>query len=248
MDEIGKAVEPILLAGKIMTESGSEIYRIEDTMKRMAQSIGLSNCHSYVTMTGVFISFSEPPYTLFLTAYNRTTDLAKVVAVNDLSRQLQNKQIDSETVMTRLQQLDHTQTPYTLFARLLASGVVSSSLMIIFGGQWHDFLPTFFIGMIGYGISQWLHKIIKINYFNYFVAAMSIALTTLLAQKVGIAFDIESIMVGALMPLVPGVAITNSFRDLLSGHMLGGVARGVDAIIIAGSIGSGIATVLMLWQ
>ncbi len=42
------------------------------------------------------------------------------------------------------------------------------------------------------------------------------------------------------MPLVPGVAITNSFREIIDRNTISGVVRAVDAVIIAGSIGAGV--------
>jgi uncharacterized membrane protein YjjP (DUF1212 family) len=50
-----------------------------------------------------------------------------------------------------------------------------------------------------------------------------------------------------VMPLVPGVAITNSFRDILAGHLISGTARGTEAIFTAAAIGVGIATVFTLF-
>jgi len=50
----------------------------------------------------------------------------------------------------------------------------------------------------------------------------------------------------AVMPLVPGVAITNSFRDILAGHLISGMARGTEAIFTAAAIGVGIATIFTL--
>jgi uncharacterized membrane protein YjjP (DUF1212 family) len=45
------------------------------------------------------------------------------------------------------------------------------------------------------------------------------------------------------MPLVPGVALTTSIRDLLAGDLLSGIARGVEAILSAIAIGVGIALI-----
>jgi uncharacterized membrane protein YjjP (DUF1212 family) len=61
------------------------------------------------------------------------------------------------------------------------------------------------------------------------------------------AHNVDNIIIGAVMPLVPGVAITTSFRDILAGHLISGLARGTEAIIIAASIGVGIATAFMLF-
>lgn len=63
-----------------------------------------------------------------------------------------------------------------------------------------------------------------------------------------LAGNIDNIIIGAVMPLVPGVAITNSFRDILAGHLLSGTARATEAIFVAGSIGIGIAIVFKLFM
>lgn len=52
------------------------------------------------------------------------------------------------------------------------------------------------------------------------------------------------IIIGSVMPLVPGVPITNSVRDVLAGHLLSGLARGTEALLSASAIALGIAMVL----
>ena len=53
------------------------------------------------------------------------------------------------------------------------------------------------------------------------------------------------IIISALMPLVPGVPITNAIRDILAGQLLSGLSKGVEASITAFAIGAGVAIVLM---
>lgn len=49
------------------------------------------------------------------------------------------------------------------------------------------------------------------------------------------------------MPLVPGVLITNSIRDLLSGHLISGLSRGAEATITVLMIAFGIVFTLKLF-
>ena len=49
------------------------------------------------------------------------------------------------------------------------------------------------------------------------------------------------------MLFVPGVAITNSIRDFLSGDMLAGLTRMVEAFLTAVSLAAGAGLVLKLW-
>ena len=79
-------------------------------------------------------------------------------------------------------------------------------------------------------------------------AAFVIGLLAYLAVHFHLAVNIDNIIIGAVMPLVPGVAITNSFRDILAGHLISGTARGTEAIFIAGSVGLGIALIFKLFM
>ena len=54
-----KILKTALLAGKIMMENGSEVYRVEDTMKRIAQNAGEMDVSCYVTATGIFIGLEN---------------------------------------------------------------------------------------------------------------------------------------------------------------------------------------------
>lgn len=53
---IKKLLNTGILAGKIMMESGSEMYRVQDTLKRIMQKGGLSHPEIFLTPTGIFLS------------------------------------------------------------------------------------------------------------------------------------------------------------------------------------------------
>jgi uncharacterized membrane protein YjjP (DUF1212 family) len=78
------------------------------------------------------------------------------------------------------------------------------------------------------------------KFLNDFVAALVIGSLSLLAVSSSAALEVNSLIIGSIMPLVPGLAITNAFRDIMAGHLISGVARGTEALFIAGAIGGGI--------
>jgi len=61
---------------------------------------------------------------------------------------------------------------------------------------------------------------------------------------VGLGENLNPIIVGSVMTLVPGVAITNGFRDLMAGHLLAGISILANAVLTATAIGIGVAVVL----
>lgn len=55
-------------------------------------------------------------------------------------------------------------------------------------------------------------------------------------------------IIGAIMLLVPGLAITNAIRDTMSGDLLSGVIRASEAFLVAIAIAVGTGAVLSFWM
>ena len=241
-------IDTCILAGKIMLESGSEVYRTEDTITRIAANAGESESVCYTTATGIFVGFRSSNYTQLENIPQRSINLEKVSLVNQLSREFAQKDITLPELYQRLTLLETDTPTFSISLRLLAAGIVSCTLMYIFGGTWQDFIATFFVGVIGYASYLFTQKLFQVPYLDSFAAAFVIGLLAYLAVHFRLAVNIDNIIIGAVMPLVPGVAITNSFRDILAGHLISGTARGTEAIFIAGSVGLGIALIFKLFM
>lgn len=241
-------IDTCILAGKIMLESGSEVYRTEDTITRIAANAGEPESVCYTTATGIFVGFRSSNYTQLENIPQRSINLEKVSLVNQLSREFAQKEITLPELYQRLTLLETDTPTFSISLRLLALGIVSCTLMYIFGGTWQDFIATFFVGVIGYASYLFTQKLFQVPYLDSFATAFVIGLLAYLAVHFHLAVNIDNIIIGAVMPLVPGVAITNSFRDILAGHLISGTARGTEAIFIAGSVGLGIALIFKLFM
>ena len=245
--EVQLLLNVCLMAAKIMMENGSEVYRTEEMMARIATNAGYGDSVSHVTVTGIFMSFKSLPYTQLENIRERRINLEKVAAVNQLSRQFEEKAITLNELQKKLQLVDAETPSFSMPLQILSAGVVSCTLMYIFGGSWRDFIPAFFVGMLGFSTSFLINKYLKLKFLDDFIAALLIGFSSYLLVKLNLAQSIDSIIIGSVMPLVPGVAITNAFRDILAGHLISGMARITEALFIAGSIGIGIAMIFILF-
>ena len=54
----------------------------------------------------------------------------------------------------------------------------------------------------------------------------------------------DKIIIGSIIRLVPGVALTNSIRDFFHGDYLSGAIRMLDAFLIGGCIAVGVGFVV----
>ena len=89
-----------------------------------------------------------------------------------------------------------------------------------------------------------LGKHYKAKFVNEFCASLVIAIFAVAFVKLHWANDINDIIIGCVMPLVPGVPLTNAARDLMSGDLISGTSRAVEATLTAIAIGCAIVLVL----
>ncbi|BCB02270.1 membrane protein [Bacillus sp. KH172YL63] len=241
-------MEVSLLAGKIMLQSGAETYRVEDTMMRIAASYGISESHSYVTPTGIIFSIetSEPTKTKLIRINERSTDLEKVTLVNSISRQISLGHLTIEEAYNALEKLDESDLSYSLLLQVAAASIASGCFLIMFQGIWKDFIPALITGGIGFTSLIYFHRFVPIKFFAEFLASFIIGMLSFGFVQLGYGQELDKIIIGSVMPLVPGLLITNAVRDLMAGHLVSGLSKGAEAFLTAFAIGTGIAVVFTL--
>ena len=245
-DQTFEVMRACLLAGKIMLQSGAETYRVEDTMSRMATAFGIDQTHSYVTPTGIIFSVEGVgrERTKLVRISERTTDLRKVAMVNSVSRRISSGEIGLEEACRLLGELEKADLTYSFMVQIFAAAIASGCFTIMFLGSWLDFLPSMAAGGIGFFLVVYFHRIVPVKFFAEFLSSFMIGMISFFFVKLGLGQELDKIIIGSVMPLVPGLLITNAVRDLMAGHLVSGLSKGAEALLTAFAIGSGIAAIL----
>lgn len=233
-----------MLAGRIMLESSAETYRVEDTMNRIARSFGVKNPQSYATPTGINFSADQAEPANMVRIEKRTTDLNKIAEVNGISRRIASGELDLDEALHVLNQLEEKKFLYSNKLLVAVAAIASGCFTIMFGGIWADFIPSVIAGGIGFLGFLWFDKLVEIRFISEFFASFIIGILAVTFVQYELGVELDKIIIGAVMPLVPGLHITNAVRDLLAGHLIAGVSKGVEALLTAFAIGAGIAVVL----
>ncbi|NRD78027.1 threonine/serine exporter family protein [Bacillus sp. BRMEA1] len=246
MEQTYDVMEVCLLAGKIILQSGGETYRVEDTMMRIAAAYGIETSHSYVTPTGIIFSAEgrEPAKTKLIRISERSTDLKKVSMVNSVSRKISCGELTIEEAKTFLNEIDAMDVTFPLKYQVAAASFASGCFMIMVNGHWNDFIPSMIFGGIGYLSFVYFHRFVPIKFFSEFLASFIIGLLSFIFVKFTHGHQLDKIIIGSVMPLVPGLLVTNAVRDLMAGHLVSGLSKGAEAFLTAFAIGAGIAVVL----
>jgi uncharacterized membrane protein YjjP (DUF1212 family) len=242
-----KVMDLCLTAGKIMLQSGAETYRVEDTMLRIASAFGIRESHSYVTPTGIIFSIEgELTKTKIVRVTERTTDLEKIAEVNSISRKICSGDISLDEAYNSVKEIESANLHYPFWLQIVSASIASGCFLIIFKGEWRDFIPAMIAGGVGLICVTYFHRLVPIRFLAEFLASFFIGFLSVLFVKIGFGMQLDKIIIGSVMPLVPGLLITNAVRDLMAGHLVSGLSKGAEAFLTAFAIGLGIAMVLSI--
>ena len=90
-------------------------------------------------------------------------------------------------------------------------------------------------------IYRQLEKLEASSFFVNIVGGAFTACGCYLAVKAGFALSQDKMIIGMLMNLVPGIALTNAMREIVAGDTYSGLSRTAEAILIATGIALGAA-------
>jgi uncharacterized membrane protein YjjP (DUF1212 family) len=85
------------------------------------------------------------------------------------------------------------------------------------------------------------------SFFSNILASGTAAAIAFTAVHFNMGLNPDKIIIGALMNLVPGIAITSFMRDLIAGDLIAGLIRFTESLLVATAIaiGAGIALAAM---
>lgn len=244
-----KLLETIVYAGKLLIESGAEIYRVEETMVRMSRSFQeVEDAQSFVLSTGIMFSLTinNKTVTKILRVHTRSVDLHCIDRINDVSRKMVENPYTLQQLKKELDDIANEQR-YSFFWTMLFGAIGASGFALFFHGTWMEASCTFLIGIVIKCVT-WLMEQLQINTFlTHAFAAACAAYTSFLLQSWFPQVKIDILIISSIMLLVPGLAITNAIRDTVIGDYLSGVARAVEAFLVAVAIAFGVGFVMSMY-
>lgn len=235
-----------LTAGRLMIEGGSEMYRVEDTMLRIARNAGINDPRVFATPTCVFMSLDGGDLSQMKQIRDRNINLELVDRVNDLSRQFAVKKITLNQLRQKILGVASGAPTFPLWLQVVGAAALSATLMVLFMDDydWIDFPAAAVVGAIGYLAYVYFKRFTKIRFLSELIAAMVMGLIAILIEMLFPQMIVDNILIGALMTLVPGLALTNALRDLFMGDLLSGIVRLFEATLTALALGGGVAIII----
>ena len=230
-------------AGAILLENGAEISRVEETMHRIADHFGVEDESFFVLSNGIMMTGKGFARTKFIPIKGASLD--KVVAVNQLSREVAEGRWTLEEVGEKLKKI-RAMKPKRAREQVLASAVGSAAFCILFGGGFADCLASFVAGFLLWVFVLFVGTRHLSRIVNTVTGGLLSSLVCFGLYRIGLGSHLSNMIIGAIIPLIPGIAFTNGIRDMANEDFIAGTTRLLDAMLSFFCIALGVALAFML--
>lgn len=238
-----RILQGILDVGEEMVCCGAEVSRVEDSIYRMCESYGADRINVFIITSNIQVTMEAPDGRILthirrLVRYDANFD--RLDYLNDLSRYVCRAHPDADELGRRLQLvLDRPQQPKIV--NFLGSIMGASGFTVFFGGTYLDCLSAAIVAVLIVLLQMFLAGREKNQIVYHFVISVAGGVAALLLVQLGLGDNSDKIMIGGIMLLIPGIAMTNAVRDMLIGDIASGMLRLVNSLLMAAAIACGFA-------
>lgn len=238
--------------GQTLLASGAEIFRVEETIGHICKYYKVEDATSFVMSNGIFLTAKidgKDEYARVKYIPSSAAHLGMVSAVNDLSRRICAGALTLDEGIHQLEQVK--QMPkMNSYVRILAAGIGSASFCYLLEGTFLDSGLTLIISMTLYLFILFCEKYDLSNVVENTIGGAIVSILAVgLYVTAGDILDMQvnKVIIGSILPMVPGVAFVNSIRDIANKDVLSGLIKLFNSLLVFVYIAIGVGTVLSLF-
>lgn len=244
-----KVLDITLEVGYRLLENGAEVSRVEESIRRMVMAYGQSHCDVFAIPSCIIVTAPDQAgvsQTRIRRLHARETNLGRVALLNNLVRQVCSTTPTAAEIESSLKRI--ADSPVFGFpVQLFACALIAAAFTLFFNGTWADAAVALACGIL---MKLAMHALARFQTNPFFINIAGSALAASIAffaVRLGLAGQMDKIIIGTLMNLVPGVAITTSIQDTIAGDLIAGMTKMAEAFLTATAIalGTGIALSLL---
>lgn len=250
--EMRDVLELALEAGRILLQNGAEIFRVEETIDRICKRYEIEEVDSFILSNGIFLTAHHNGEESFAKVKHVPMcgiHLGIVTEVNNLSREIAEGKVTVEEAFLRLKEIEK-MPPKKSWKLIVAAGIGSGFFGHLLGGNGMECVLIFFVAALLYVFVLFAKKYDLSKIIVNIVGGMIITTLALLftSLPLPVATSWDKVIIGAILPLVPGVPFTNAIRDVADSDFISGTVRMIDAVFVFVYIAIGVGCVLSFYQ
>ncbi len=234
--------------GENILKCGGEPYRIEDTIGRICSAYGAEHTDVFALPSLIIAGIRMPDGTTvsqMRRVYKTANNMFRLELMNDLSRKICEGRVELKNIDTEIESAVNKK-PFNRYLVLLGGILGAGGFAVFFGGTLFDALAA---AVSGFVVSIFnMHKVKFQSRMLYSLVVSFIgAITSLFLFRFGVGDNLDMIMIGTIMLVIPGLAFGNAVRDLLFGDTVSGIIQLVQAILTAVMVASGFIAAIIVF-
>lgn len=240
-NELTDALSVAAEAGHVLLENGAEIARVEDTMETISSHFGAHDKNFFVLSNGIFTTGSNgrEQYAKAESIPMKGIQMAKIVEINNLSREVASGKYTLEQTREKIREIHH-MAPKRAWVQILGSAFGSAGFCIIFGGGFLDAAASFVVGFLLWAFVLLISRPHVSKFLVSLLGATFAAVLCMLFESIGFGEQLGNMIIGSVIPLIPGVAFINGIRDIANEDYIAGITRLLDAMFVFLGIAIGV--------
>ncbi len=229
--------------GEALLINGAEIHRVEDTISRICSSKGAVSTDVFCIIKAIVVTvkFGDgTEYTSSRRIHTTGSNYKRIERLNSLSRTLCERDISVKVARAKL---DRIERGFTCPIQKLMFGYIllAFSCCMFFGGTLFDAAMTIPSALFMTAYTVAVQKIGMHKTVYNFIASFLSGIIIMILHVMGVDINTGHVITGALMLLIPGIALSSSIEDLLLGDTTSGILNICESLLTACAIAAGYA-------
>lgn len=240
-----QVLDLVALMGETLLLNGAEISRVQTTMELVSKAYNKDDIDVYAISNGIFVTLRHDDKTRCTHIKHvplATPNLGRVSQINALSRKICEQNLSLEDAMKEMNAICQIPT-FPLWVQMIACALGSSCFCYLFGGTILDFFAAAPVGLLLCLMQYWMGKAKLSKMIQTILGSSLVTLSGALIALMFPVLNMDRIVIGGLIILVPGVPFTTSIRDFFNGDYLSGTIRLIDALLVALCMAIGVGAV-----
>jgi len=225
----------IELAGRLHTY-GTTAQRLEGAIVSVAQRLGME-CEPWCNPTGMILTFSDPARPPGESDISRVIriapgeiNLARLCAADRIAEDVVAGRMDLAEGYAALRALERRPGSASQALHVLAFGLAGAGVAGLMRLPWADIGVALVIGLLVGVVDLYTQRGPRLKEAGLAVAAALAALAAGLAAAFVTPLNLNTVIIAALIMLMPGMALTNALSELSAQHLVAGSARMFGAL------------------
>ena len=240
-----RKLDLLLRTGKLLMESAADTNRIERNMKRVAAFMGIPEEKLHIdirwTMIMVNVSDERNSFSKFQKCEKHGINMTAISQVSKLSWRAIEQDYSLDKYEEELEKIVHQPRNYTPYIVAIGAGFACGGFCKLFGCDWMAFLFASICAFVGFRVRA---RCVEAGLNVYMSIAAAAFVSTCLAYASsfsGLSDTPYHPLLACALFIVPGVPLINFVDDMLDNHLLVGITRASNTVMMVAAMTFGIA-------